>query len=366
MASSFLTIRDVAKRPIFSFPFVIAPPADLLKEITSIVLPNLEHVPFALSVVCTDGQCLAYGPELFPARGSTIILHAPGEIQLDVERGELRKGDSRMLRSRSRPQSGESSPLRKARKTSSRGSPTNSPTAAAANPPTAEEVNRVVNTVTSAQLRQGLQGAMRSWCHRRDQVCVVSGETTDDSLKCAHILTPEYGEEWFAERSDWSLQAGVPVVASRYSPSMDVRNGIMLRADLHENFDAFRFSIYAKGEKFFVHAFRPMADLVHGSEIIVPMLNDRHKPPSFYRDLFPHRDVVMEQFKQAVLHNVRAAGESKDLFEDTDEDGVGYETFGESLELEGWEDEREIERKLELSRVRRTSSSTIYDSPALA
>ena len=106
-------------------------------------------------------------------------------------------------------------PSRKSHKTSKTSSPSRSPAPIAEGSVNAESTpaldgelrtrlaqvkNEEEQKPVKKDLRKGLQAAMRIWCHRRDQVCVVTGETDDDILKVAHVLTVSYGKQWVSLR----------------------------------------------------------------------------------------------------------------------------------------------------------------------
>ncbi|TPX57122.1 hypothetical protein PhCBS80983_g04053 [Powellomyces hirtus] len=196
---------------------------------------------------------------------------------------------------------------------------------------------------------KGLQAAMRAHCMRRDQCCVLSGRCEDVVLKCSHVLTPEYGAKWFAEELDrGDFLCSFPTVAGRYLPAFDIKNGVIMSADLHESFDAFRFSIWPRDNKFFVHLFYPVTGLRHGQEVTTPHILPNGPTPNYFRDLFPEPEVFLAHFAQAVLFNMRGAGEayipSNDSGDYTDDDI--FANLSEDLQFHWWDSEQELARKI--------------------
>ncbi|ODA84327.1 hypothetical protein RJ55_02847 [Drechmeria coniospora] len=146
-------------------------------------------------------------------------------------------------------------------------------------------------------------GSFTRQVRERDGGCVVSKVANTLAMadlwkgfEAAHIFPIEYHNQW--QENNFGRWIDVP--PARGGSINSVQNGILLRADLHQQFDSYIFSINPDdGYKivFFHNAInRDLAGTFLDSEL----LDDRRCPPP---------ELVRWHFRQAVLTNMRGAGE---------------------------------------------------------
>ncbi|KAI9004582.1 hypothetical protein BC832DRAFT_614983 [Gaertneriomyces semiglobifer] len=316
-AMDFISVSSVAGRNIVELPCAAPPAASIIDTMLKYVFPALEHTPFGLSVKLAVGDGYEpYSPEC--ANPWDIILHQPGDIIADVETGPRLYCD--MIKSRAGTPGGDTP------NKSGKRSGASTPASSSNGGNLAEAVTENWNTRNA---RDDLQSAMREWCLRRDQACVVSGEVEPGSLDCAHILKPAYAVEWLDNHR--RLCAYLPMVSGRHNRGMDVRNGIMLGKGVHSSFDDFKFSIVPEGDEFKVFVFKlSHSSVAHGAKILTPRVDERFSYTRYFADLFPDKAVFLEHFRQAVLFNARGAADYLAFSDDDDYDS------GDSLE---WKEE---------------------------
>ncbi|KAJ3188132.1 hypothetical protein HDU85_005280 [Gaertneriomyces sp. JEL0708] len=282
-----ISVYTVAGERIVTWPCAAPPSAAILETMLKMLYPALEATPFSVSVKVDDKRYEPYSPCVC-AGTYLITLHAPGDVTADMEIG---------VRARS-----------------------STPHGASTSRDLAADV--VTDNLNSRYFHDGLQAALREWCFRRDQACVLTGVSDPAELDCAHILEPGYAAEWFAAGSRMDFCAMVPVVAGRSKEAMDVRNCVMITKSLHSAFDNFSFSISPEDDEFKVFVFNKHGSVKHGTKVITPRVDERFQEPTYYADLFPHKAVFLEHFCQAVLFNARAAADVLDWYDYDDSDMV--------------------------------------------
>ncbi|KAI9006195.1 hypothetical protein BC832DRAFT_556352 [Gaertneriomyces semiglobifer] len=285
------------------------------------MFPALITTPFAFSLrLADDHTTVPYAQPDPSAFETVVILHRPGIISEDVERGDRMYVDPTMIKSSKGTPRGDRDTSNKSRKVSGASTPVSNPRSS-----TDFEFGEAVrDALNNRQLREDLQQAMREWCLRRDQACIITAELAPALLECAHVLKPVYAMKWFNELRGrrMYMTAGCPEVAGQSNPAMDVRNGVMMSLNAHKLFDRFAFSIYLDIDdgklKVFVfdrnkHEKLDSLGIRHGAEIHTPRVDERFPTPTYFTDLFPDPAVFMEHFRQAVLFNAKGAADDYDL-----------------------------------------------------
>ncbi|KAJ3285430.1 hypothetical protein HK104_009506 [Borealophlyctis nickersoniae] len=192
---------------------------------------------------------------------------------------------------------------------------------------------------------------MRQRCLRRDQVCVVTGSVFINAADCALVLPEAYTAKYFDshEKVDKYLAYNHEVVPSAFNE----RNGIMLLKHLHSAYDHFDWSLYWEDGEDAPRVFVFGQDfhlpgISHGASIIMPRILSPPAPnPRYFVDRFPHKDVINERFRQAVLLRCDTSPDPQVLeyfFERemdlacVEEDGWEYGSSGDECDPCLWDD----------------------------
>lgn len=271
----------------------------------------------------------AYMSAAFPASTLDILYTCNGEPYPAETTTHMQKVSLSVTVEQLGPREFPDSRMNRSRNTSPAQSPLLSPSVSTLSRPvspalsaTRSNLQQSISNIRGA----GLQAALRDCCLRRDQFCVVTGETDEAVLKCCHVLTIEYARDFLAGFVGGSAPlAGVPTVANRYQREMDVRCAIMMTSDLHELYDNFRFSILPQNGQLFIWCFKPCA-VQTGTIVQRPRLVPVGYDPTYFQRQFPADELFMQHFKQAVLRNMVGAGDNADdRFEPDTESSVAVE-----------------------------------------
>ncbi|KAJ3181152.1 hypothetical protein HDU85_003857 [Gaertneriomyces sp. JEL0708] len=298
----FVLVLDVFDQEITTIPCGAPPSAELLETMIKFMFPALTTSPFALSLRLADGTTVPYAQPDPSAFETVVILHRPGTISEDVERGDRMYVDPTMIQSSTSTPTGG----RDIRNTSCNVCGASTPVSSPRSSTNVDFGDTVLDALNNRQLCEDLQPAMREWCLRRDQACIVTAELAPALLECAHVLKPVYAMKWFNELRGrrMYMTAACPELAGRSTPAMDVRNGVMMSLNAFKLFDRFAFSIYLDiddGRVIFVfnrnkHEVVDSIDIRHGAEILTPRVDERFPIPTYFTDLFPDPAVFMEHF----------------------------------------------------------------------
>ncbi|AEO69939.1 uncharacterized protein THITE_2120698 [Thermothielavioides terrestris NRRL 8126] len=138
----------------------------------------------------------------------------------------------------------------------------------------------------------------------RDGGCAVS--KTENRAKqfdfwkgfeAAHIFPLAYEKQW--NDQGWSRQITILPTRRTHGTINSVQNGLLLRNDIHDLFDAYAFSINPDdGHK--IVFFQPDNYHLSGTFLDARFLDDPRRPPD---------SLLRWHFRQAVLTNMRGAGE---------------------------------------------------------
>ncbi|KAF2187860.1 hypothetical protein K469DRAFT_704822 [Zopfia rhizophila CBS 207.26] len=137
----------------------------------------------------------------------------------------------------------------------------------------------------------------------RDRQCLISGAevvTADgfdfwDGLEAAHIFPLAYEGHWI----DNDFGRWITVQPARGGSINSVQNGLLLRSDVHQFFDGYVISINPD-DNYKVVAFRPTWGNLAGKHLDQAL---------FARPDAPADSLLRWHFRQAVLANMRGAGE---------------------------------------------------------
>ncbi|KAK2752733.1 hypothetical protein FQN55_005864 [Onygenales sp. PD_40] len=138
----------------------------------------------------------------------------------------------------------------------------------------------------------------------RDRGCVITKEAQDELLiqaglwpgfEAAHVFPLAYSALWAGQ----GFNAAIVTPGSDGDNINSVQNGMLLRADLHQLFDTYPFSICRKDNYKIVCFMRYTKDIA-GTYLSPEFLSHPQRPP----------DVLFDwHFRQAVLSNMKAGGE---------------------------------------------------------
>ncbi|KAF1808731.1 hypothetical protein P152DRAFT_404785 [Eremomyces bilateralis CBS 781.70] len=137
----------------------------------------------------------------------------------------------------------------------------------------------------------------------RDRRCVISGaivHTFDgvdfwDGFEAAHIFPLAYEGDWIGHNyGRW-----ITIPAAKGGSINSVQNGLLLDSAIHQLFDAYYMSINPD-DNYKVVVFRPNSRVVGGQNL---------DPAYFARPDAPAASLLRWHFRQAVLANMRGAGE---------------------------------------------------------
>ncbi|PGH16397.1 hypothetical protein AJ79_01728 [Helicocarpus griseus UAMH5409] len=158
---------------------------------------------------------------------------------------------------------------------------------------------RAVSKLPSATAHVAFENSVR----QRDQGCVVVKEEQGDSLvkagiwtgfDAAHVFPVAYSALWPTLGFN-----SIGISGSNEDNVNSVQNGILLRADIHQLFDTYFFSICAKSNHKIVY-FMPDVNNIAGTHLSQEFISNPRRPPD---------ELLDWHFRQAVLANVKAEGE---------------------------------------------------------
>ena len=159
-------------------------------------------------------------------------------------------------------------------------------------------ITRMISLATGDRVRP-FQEAIRS----RDRQCIISGQpvptfggkTFWGRFKAAHIFPLAKEGIW----RDQNYGRWIAIQPAEGGSINSVQNGILLRSDIHHEFDAFNISINPD-DNYKVIAFTPIGENIEGRCV---------DPELFTRPDAPVDQLLRWHFRQAVLTNMKAAGE---------------------------------------------------------
>ncbi|KIH92775.1 hypothetical protein SPBR_09128 [Sporothrix brasiliensis 5110] len=145
---------------------------------------------------------------------------------------------------------------------------------------------------------RGFRDAVRA----RDGRCVITKRPNVYSefdewtrFEVAHLFPVAYEQQWITD----NYSRYISQVPSTGGTINSVQNGLLLRTDLHDGFDQYRFSINPRANHKVIVFSSTFDDLV-GQSLDRQLLDDPSCPPD---------ELLWWHFTQAVLANVRGAGE---------------------------------------------------------
>ncbi|EXJ66399.1 uncharacterized protein A1O5_10551 [Cladophialophora psammophila CBS 110553] len=163
--------------------------------------------------------------------------------------------------------------------------------------------NEPAITRTISQATGDRVEAFREAIRSRDRQCIISGEPVPSiggvdfwgRFEAAHIFPLAKEDYWRAHNyGRW-----ITIEPAQGGSINSVQNGILLRSDMHHEFDAFNISINPD-DNYKVIAFCPIGGNIEGRCL------DRQL---FTRSNAPIHPLLRWHFRQAVLVNMRGAGE---------------------------------------------------------
>ncbi|KIX02014.1 uncharacterized protein Z518_07953 [Rhinocladiella mackenziei CBS 650.93] len=161
-------------------------------------------------------------------------------------------------------------------------------------------ITRMISQASGPRVK-AFQEAVRS----RDRQCIISGKpvptfggkTFWGGFEAAHIFPLTKEDYW----RDHNYGRWITIQPAEGGSINSVQNGVLLRSDIHDQFDAFDISINPD-DNYKVVAFRPIGENIKGKHLD--------------RELFTRPDGPVDQFlrwhfRQAVLTNMKGAGEPR-------------------------------------------------------
>ncbi|MCJ1254710.1 hypothetical protein MMC24_002526 [Lignoscripta atroalba] len=144
--------------------------------------------------------------------------------------------------------------------------------------------------------------SFRSAVRARDGRCVITGQVALSAhlngwvgFKAAHVFPLAYEGYW----DDQNYNRWITRPPATGMPINSVQNGLLLRADIHELFDSYFFSINPDDNHKIV-CFMPDGCNIAGKCLDLQFLNDPNRPVD---------QLLRWHFRQAVLTNMKGAGE---------------------------------------------------------
>lgn len=143
------------------------------------------------------------------------------------------------------------------------------------------------STVSRSSRSSVDQNKFRERLLARDGQCIATGDDDDENLVAAHIVPYSLGQEFLDKLTRYPRQITL----------FSVNNGLLLRPDLHQAFDRFRWGIYVDPTmRHFIHVFGESYHDLHGMEI-----HYRSRNPM----KLPHIVLLRWQYQQCLMARIR-------------------------------------------------------------
>lgn len=143
------------------------------------------------------------------------------------------------------------------------------------------------STVSRSSRSSVNQNKFRERLFLRDGQCLVSGTDDEDNLVAAHIIPFSLGQEFLDSLTSYARQVTL----------FAVNNGLLLRPDIHQAFDRFRWGIYVDSSgRHYIHVFGEDYRDLHGSEIQYRTRN-RSKLPNVSLLRWQYQQCLMARFR---------------------------------------------------------------------
>jgi hypothetical protein len=162
-------------------------------------------------------------------------------------------------------------------------------------------INNEIRLLRTTSLQTGTRvQAFTDAIRSRDRRCVITGlEYLDDDnwggFEAAHIFPLAYEKHWITRGfSDW-----ISIIPERGGTINSTQNGILLRSDIHQQFDSYDISINPD-DNYKIVCFSRDKYGISGKYLDRRLLDDPQRPVD---------PLLRWHFRQAVLTNMRGVGE---------------------------------------------------------
>lgn len=143
------------------------------------------------------------------------------------------------------------------------------------------------STVSRSSRSSVNQNRFRERLLIRDGGCIATGTDDEENLVAAHIVPYSLGQEFLDKLTRYPRQITL----------FSVNNGLLLRPDLHNAYDRFRWGIYVNPTlRHFIHIFGEDYRDLHGTEINYRSRN---------RTKLPHVALLRWQYQQCLMARIR-------------------------------------------------------------
>ncbi|KAE8447801.1 hypothetical protein EG329_010195 [Mollisiaceae sp. DMI_Dod_QoI] len=165
------------------------------------------------------------------------------------------------------------------------------------------QINNETPLLRTISLQSGFRvKAFTNAVRSRDRRCVITGmEYLDDDdddwwgFEAAHIFPLAYEQHW----KDSNYSRWISITPERGGTINSIQNGLLLRSDIHQGFDTYKFSINPD-DNYKIICFSRDRYGIAGKYLDRRLLDDPQRPVD---------QLLRWHFRQAVLTNMKGAGE---------------------------------------------------------